>query len=236
MTSADRALIAQLIPHQGAMSLLDQIVSWDESNIVATAATHRSTEHPLRDHGRLRAVHLCEYGAQAAALHGGLIARAAGARAAPAIWCRCAVSASRASVSMTWRVICRSVPNCCCSTVTAGNIHSAPRTPETRLPVAAWPLSAANEHTDPLRTGRAGAAWLRRLRPDFKIRGARVPAGHRRACVSVRQFRLEYAQKGAVTDSLNVGLGSLRTGIFNVADAILMLGVAVLLISLRARS
>jgi lipoprotein signal peptidase len=39
-----------------------------------------------------------------------------------------------------------------------------------------------------------------------------------------------------VTDSLNVGLGSLRTGIFNVADAILMLGVAVLLISLRARS
>jgi predicted hotdog family 3-hydroxylacyl-ACP dehydratase len=83
MTIADRALIAQLIPHQGAMSLLDQIVSWDESNIVATAATHRSTEHPLRDHGRLRAVHLCEYGAQAAALHGGLIARAAGARAAP---------------------------------------------------------------------------------------------------------------------------------------------------------
>jgi signal peptidase II len=40
---------------------------------------------------------------------------------------------------------------------------------------------------------------------------------------------------GAVTDFLNLGLGSLRTGIFNVADAILMLGVAVLLISLRAR-
>jgi predicted hotdog family 3-hydroxylacyl-ACP dehydratase len=83
MTRADRALIAQLVPHQGAMSLLDRITSWDASNIVATASTHRSTEHPLRENGRLRAVHLCEYGAQAAALHGGLVARAAGGRAAP---------------------------------------------------------------------------------------------------------------------------------------------------------
>jgi predicted hotdog family 3-hydroxylacyl-ACP dehydratase len=31
----------------------------------------------------LRAVHLCEYGAQAAALHGGLVARAAGTLAQP---------------------------------------------------------------------------------------------------------------------------------------------------------
>src|SRR5580704_16666790 len=36
---------------------------------------------------------------------------------------------------------------------------------------------------------------------------------------------------GTVTDFLNLGLGSLRTGIFNVADAILMLGAVVLLIS-----
>jgi signal peptidase II len=40
---------------------------------------------------------------------------------------------------------------------------------------------------------------------------------------------------GAVTDFLNLGLGSLRTGIFNVADAILTLAVMVLLISPRAR-
>ncbi len=82
MTFADRALIAQLIPHQGAMSLLEHIASWDESNIIATSSTHRSPQHPLRENGRLRAVHLCEYGAQAAALHGGLVARAAGSRAA----------------------------------------------------------------------------------------------------------------------------------------------------------
>jgi predicted hotdog family 3-hydroxylacyl-ACP dehydratase len=83
MTLGDRALIAQLIPHQGDMSLLDHVASWNETIIVATASSHRRMEHPLRDNGRLRAVHLCEYGAQAAALHGGLIARAAGSRAAP---------------------------------------------------------------------------------------------------------------------------------------------------------
>jgi signal peptidase II len=41
---------------------------------------------------------------------------------------------------------------------------------------------------------------------------------------------------GAVTDFLNLGLGSLRTGIFNVADTLVMLGALVLLISFRARS
>jgi predicted hotdog family 3-hydroxylacyl-ACP dehydratase len=83
MSSVDRRLIAQLIPHQGAMSLLDRVASWDASSIVALAATHRATDHPLRSNGRLRAVHLCEYGAQAAALHGGLVAHAAGGIAPP---------------------------------------------------------------------------------------------------------------------------------------------------------
>ncbi len=35
---------------------------------------------------------------------------------------------------------------------------------------------------------------------------------------------------GAVTDFLNLGVGSLRTGIFNLADATLMLGLLVLVI------
>ncbi|HEV2700816.1 MAG TPA: hypothetical protein VGV09_04240 [Steroidobacteraceae bacterium] len=83
MSTADRALIAQLIPHQGSMSLLERVASWDATHIVALSATHRAPDHPLRSHGRLRSVHLCEYGAQAAALHGGLVARAAGTTAAP---------------------------------------------------------------------------------------------------------------------------------------------------------
>jgi predicted hotdog family 3-hydroxylacyl-ACP dehydratase len=83
MNAVDRSGIAQLIPHQGAMLLLDRVTRWDPSGIVAMATSHRAADHPLRSHGRLRAVHLCEYGAQAAAVHGGLVARAAGTAAAP---------------------------------------------------------------------------------------------------------------------------------------------------------
>jgi predicted hotdog family 3-hydroxylacyl-ACP dehydratase len=83
VTVIDRSLIAQLIPHQGAMSLLDQVATWDDTIIVALSASHHSPDNPLRSNGRLRAVHLCEYGAQAAALHGGLVARAAGTLAQP---------------------------------------------------------------------------------------------------------------------------------------------------------
>ena len=83
MSEAGRELISRLIPHQGAMSLLDRVVRWDGSGIEAATSSHRGVGNPLRTHGQLRAVHLCEYGAQAAALHGGLVARAAGGTAAP---------------------------------------------------------------------------------------------------------------------------------------------------------
>jgi predicted exporter/predicted hotdog family 3-hydroxylacyl-ACP dehydratase len=65
---------APLIPHQGAMCLLDRIVEWDERRVVLEADTHRSAENPLRVADKLRAVHLCEYGAQAMAVHGALLA------------------------------------------------------------------------------------------------------------------------------------------------------------------
>jgi predicted hotdog family 3-hydroxylacyl-ACP dehydratase len=83
MTEVGRELISRLIPHQGAMSLLAGVARWDGTSIDALANSHRSAGNPLRANGRLRAVHLCEYGAQAAALHGGLVARAAGGTAAP---------------------------------------------------------------------------------------------------------------------------------------------------------
>lgn len=76
--------ILALVPHQGAMCLWDEVVSWDEEGIVLHAGNHRDPAHPLRSaDGRLRAVHLCEYGAQAMAVHGGLRARAKGERAKP---------------------------------------------------------------------------------------------------------------------------------------------------------
>jgi predicted hotdog family 3-hydroxylacyl-ACP dehydratase len=42
------------------------------------AASHRDPANPLRNDGRLRALHLCEYGAQAMAVHGGLLGRESG--------------------------------------------------------------------------------------------------------------------------------------------------------------
>jgi len=72
-----------LIPHQGAMCLLDEVVAWNDESIHARSRSHRRADHPLRSDGRLRALHLCEYGAQAMAVHGGLVASAAGGVAAP---------------------------------------------------------------------------------------------------------------------------------------------------------
>jgi predicted hotdog family 3-hydroxylacyl-ACP dehydratase len=83
VSGVERGDIARLIPHQGAMSLLERVAHWDAVSIVALSATHRSPSHPLRSNELLRAIHLCEYGAQAAALHGGLLARCAGGVAAP---------------------------------------------------------------------------------------------------------------------------------------------------------
>jgi len=74
-----------LIPHRGAMSLLDSVVDWDDTRIHLTAISHTHTDNPLRSDGRLRAVHLCEYGAQAMAVHGGLLAQREGKVAAPGL-------------------------------------------------------------------------------------------------------------------------------------------------------
>lgn len=78
-----REAIAALIPHQGTMCLLDRVLEWDKDHIVLATATHRSPTNPLRLDGRLRSIHLCEYGAQAMAVHGGLSAQADGGAAKP---------------------------------------------------------------------------------------------------------------------------------------------------------
>ena len=80
-----REEILSLIPHQGAMCLWDEVVAWDAGTIRLRAHNHRDPAHPLRRHGRVHAVHLCEYGAQAMAVHGGLRARAGGGRAAAGV-------------------------------------------------------------------------------------------------------------------------------------------------------
>ena len=77
--------IAALIPHAGAMCLLQRIEHWDDTSVTVATATHRDSANPLASRLGLRAIHLCEYGAQAMAVHGGLTAKARGARAQPGL-------------------------------------------------------------------------------------------------------------------------------------------------------
>ena len=82
MSRVDRDTILSLVPHQGRMCLWDEVLEWEAGRIVLQTGAHRDPAHPLRSGGVLHALHLCEYGAQAMAVHGGLLARAQGGRAA----------------------------------------------------------------------------------------------------------------------------------------------------------
>ena len=69
---------AHLIPHAGSMCLLDAVSTWDAQTIHAVSAGHTRLDNPLRGAHGLHAVHLAEYGAQAMAVHGALLARSRG--------------------------------------------------------------------------------------------------------------------------------------------------------------
>lgn len=81
----DRARIMALIPHQGSMCLHDAVLEWNDTGLRLSSAGHRDSGHPLRSRGQLAAAHLCEYGAQAMAVHGGLLAQQGGGVAAPGL-------------------------------------------------------------------------------------------------------------------------------------------------------
>lgn len=81
----DKSAWQHLIPHQGTMCLLDTVVSWNDDFIAMTTSSHHRADNPLRSDGQLRSVHLCEYGAQAMAVHGGLLAQRAGEIARPGL-------------------------------------------------------------------------------------------------------------------------------------------------------
>ena len=75
--------IAALIPHSGTMRLLARLDAWDAQRIACAATNHRDPDHPLRTRRGLLAPAAIEYAAQAMALHGALIGRAAGTPATP---------------------------------------------------------------------------------------------------------------------------------------------------------
>lgn len=68
-----RSEFEQLVPHKGSMLLIDEVLSWNQQQIITRCVSHQNPHHPLRLHGKLSAIHLIEYGAQTMAVHCGLL-------------------------------------------------------------------------------------------------------------------------------------------------------------------
>jgi len=66
--------ICKMIPHADDMCILDAVKSWDEKSITCLSHAHKKTENPLRNENGLPMSSLIEFGAQAMAVHGCLLA------------------------------------------------------------------------------------------------------------------------------------------------------------------
>ena len=73
MPIISKADLCLLIPHQGAMCLLDTVERWDATGISCQSASHRDATNPLRRGSQLEAICGLEYAAQAMAVHVGLL-------------------------------------------------------------------------------------------------------------------------------------------------------------------
>jgi predicted hotdog family 3-hydroxylacyl-ACP dehydratase len=69
-------VIRGLIPHRGAMCLLDTVEYWDAERVVCRTDQHRSPANPLSASARLSSINGVEFAVQAMAVHGGLLAPA----------------------------------------------------------------------------------------------------------------------------------------------------------------
>lgn len=65
--------IAALVPHAGTMCLIDEVTHWSNKKINCVAHLSPQNHHPLMLDGELSSIHLLEYGAQAMAVHAGLL-------------------------------------------------------------------------------------------------------------------------------------------------------------------
>ena len=67
--------IEELLPHRGAMFLLERVLSSSRDDIVCATRSHLQQDNPLRHAGHLPAHAAIEYAAQATGIHGGLLNR-----------------------------------------------------------------------------------------------------------------------------------------------------------------
>jgi predicted hotdog family 3-hydroxylacyl-ACP dehydratase len=73
---ADKAAIAEIIPHAGSMCLLDGVLACDAHRIRCVSRSHRDADNPMRMKEGLPALCGIEYAAQAMAVHGGMTGNA----------------------------------------------------------------------------------------------------------------------------------------------------------------
>jgi predicted hotdog family 3-hydroxylacyl-ACP dehydratase len=79
MSGLGREIILGLIPHAGAMCLLDDVEHWDDTAITCRSARYAAPDNPMRRaDGSLGCACGIEIAAQAMALHGRLCAPAEG--------------------------------------------------------------------------------------------------------------------------------------------------------------
>ena len=76
MILIDRERIARMIPHAGAMCLLDGVLGWDDVSIRCLSRRFRARDNPMRRaDGTLGTACGIEIAAQAMAVHGRLVGR-----------------------------------------------------------------------------------------------------------------------------------------------------------------
>ena len=68
----DRTEIERLVPHAGAMCLLDAVTSWGPTSITCVSRAPTAA-HPLARDGMVPTIVAAEYAAQATAVHGALL-------------------------------------------------------------------------------------------------------------------------------------------------------------------
>ena len=161
--------ISSLIPHQGAMCLLERVVEWDERRVVLETATHRSPSNPLRVERPLA-------GAASVRVRRAGDGRARRRCAGPsrasnrsrACWCRCARSSSRATTS----TICRRRPASRSGVSASGRGESAVQLPGHARRRRCWRKGVLRSFWLGTETSERSSAGARLSRPETQIPGA----------------------------------------------------------------
>jgi len=71
----NKQALCQLLPHSGTMCLIDKIVLWDKTSLLAQTESHLDSNNPLRHQGSISSIIGVEYAAQSMALHAALLSQ-----------------------------------------------------------------------------------------------------------------------------------------------------------------